>query len=265
MKKIVISILIIAGICMSSCSTDLSAESVSETETVPTTETGAPITYVTLEPVTDYSLFSDILETSSLSPEEIIQNMDYDVSAMGIDISLDEAVDICGSCLGVDITSYDADESGTIHFDYDDYRVYYYEDYQCIVSESAQHNYDGHNVFGLTGTDLHILRRLSIDRFDFNEYEDELWAEVGYREEVNYILENYDETDGSYSDGYCFGFSTAPDSSEFRAAYFFGQNVVCYSYINDGSDSKIYMDYLSFCEALGLPASDIMTDIILGE
>lgn len=192
----------------------------------------------------------------------------YDISPLVVDMSFADSFDGINTVLGIDIESnIPVDYGWSFSFDQSGHHIVYTDDFQAFVDWSEETDpATGYQNYYPLEEEYHQVSRLMIDNFAIEKYESDYWAERAYRSNVDYVnSQGTETTDSSRSDGYCFTiFQSGPYSSIFYAHYLVGNYTVSYFYVFDRSDTNEYLDYLNYCEIIGLPISSQMTEAILG-
>ena len=212
---------------------------------------------------------SSSISVSNACNESISVN-DYSVFPVSSSISFDGIIDVWGAYWDIDIESYDGtDAEGRM----EDINISYQTDFQSVLSDMRRSDQLLEEMFGPsyisdpwcflrgTETDYHITRFLKIDGLRVYEYDDPEWAESAYREAVDRVGINYNETtDSSLNQGYCFVYDYQIDHSRFFATYLFNDCIISYSC--SVSDDERYNLYCSLCNELNLPTSGVGTELI---
>lgn len=191
----------------------------------------------------------------------------YPIEPLSIDMSFFETTEGINDVLGINLEDVINDNPGMSHctFEQNGHQVVYTQDFQAFLSTMTNEDpITGELYYYASEYDYHRLRSLRIDQISINEYDSSFWAEYEYRSNTDAAINNCLEvSDSSPSDGYCFIYDTTPQHSMFYASYLVGNYTINYAYSFNRGDANEYSDYLNFCDTLGLPTSDQMTEIIL--
>lgn len=179
------------------------------------------------------------------------------------DLTFDEAVDICSSVIDLDIRTYCTDLDSNCRFEFEDYRIHYVRDYAEELENRSAPNADGEVIYYPDESEYHILSLLSIDGFKVVRFDDREWAMTHYCSLESTGDYEIIVRDGLYNEGYSLITYMHYHSKQFSAYYYLGDIVVIYTYIFDSGDVDSYQRYLDFCEALGLPTSDQITQEVM--
>ncbi len=244
MKKIY-ALFAVAGLCclVSSCKTELSVD------TSPSTQS----------------------EVGNVSESICVQ--EYLVSPVSSSVSFDEIVDVWSEYLDVDIRSFD-DINVFNENDLQNPTIDYQEDFQTVLVDMRRSDRLLEEMFGptyisdpwcfLRGTesDSHITRSLTINGLRVYEFDDSEWTEIAYRETVDSVfLQNSETIDSSLEQGYCFIYDLHNENQRrFFATYLLNNCIISYSCSTN--DSVRYDLYCDLCERLGLPTSEVGSEII---
>lgn len=192
----------------------------------------------------------------------------YPIESLSIDMSFFETTEGINDVLGISMEGVINDNPGMSQYSFEQsgHLVVYAQDYQTLLSTmTAEDPITGELYFYASEYDYHRLRRLKIDQISINEYDSSFWAEYEYRSNTDAAIDNCLEvSDSSHFDGYCFIYDTTSHHSMFYATYLVGNYTINYAYSFSRDNSNEYRDYLNFCDILGLPTSNQMTEIILG-
>ena len=227
------------------------------------------------------SVSSSAVETvecsTTTSEEEPTQLPEYSVGMLDISIDFDELL-----TRYMEMWTIDPEEMESDLADYTSYHVdgfIYIPDYPPYLEDlqrmSMRWSYDVSAepvpMFDEPEEyEYHIVRCLSIDDISIYEYENEYWAEVSYRNDFEYRMNNNEiHNTSSVEDGYFFVFDRSYQNELCFYAYYYVDNyLISYNlnyYMPDGDPYvERYNRYLDRCEELGLPTCDEMTEIVLG-
>lgn len=180
-----------------------------------------------------------------------------DITPVRSDLTFDEAVDLCGSTIGVDIESY-CENNCIINID--DYMIHFYRDYPSHLEELTMPDECGEVFYQPRESQYHIISGISIDGFIIHYFETSEWALSNYNDLVNDVADiDHDIIFGDYDEGYYLMSYMDYHSKQFSAFYYLGDMVVMYNYYFESDDEEDYQRYLVLCDALGLPTSDQIT------
>ena len=214
---------------------------------------------------------SNLSETTYSSESLFVQ--EYLVSPVCVSISFDEIIDVWSDYLDVDIISdniINADDDNDLR----DFTISYQVDFQSVLSDIRRSDRLLEEMFGptyvsdpwcfLRGTesDYHITRFLKIDGLRVYEFDDAEWAESAYRATVdNVYIQNNETMDSSLNQGYCFVYDYLNDNQgRFFATYLLYDCIISYSCST--CDGERYDLYYNLCDSIGLPTSEVGTEII---
>ena len=197
---------------------------------------------------------------------------DINIAAMDIDLSFDDVVSICSDCLHVDILPYVESDRDNFTFSYENRHIIYYGDYASYMDSFNGLLESAGTVYGLNGeiisdgisprSDEHVVRMLQVDNITICEYEDEEWARLAYSERVSNI-DGIETMDSDSSNGFSCIIS-GPSEDSLNVTYYCYNCVLYYTYEVDSSNDD-YSIYQDLCDSIGLPTSDVMTQIVLGD
>ena len=189
---------------------------------------------------------------------------DFDVNSLDIDMSFMESWDGIRDRLGIDIASFVPEDGYEYAFSFSDsnHNCVYVEDYQgYLIDDGSRGDVD----FSSTEDETHVLNGLKIDGIVIKRYDSTYWAEYAYRAAVNAAITYAVELDeSSYNDGYCLVEYVMTGWRSYNSYYLINDYVISYSFSFNNPIASEYIKYLDFCEILGLPTSDHITEVILG-
>ena len=195
-----------------------------------------------------------------------------DVSSLDIELTFDEVVSICSDCLHVDILAYGESERDNFAFSYENRQISYYGDYASYIDRFSSLLESVGPIYGLNGeiisdgisprSDDYVVRMLQVDNITICEYEDEEWARLAYSERVSNI-DGIETMDSDSSNGFSCIIS-GPSEDSLNVTYYCYNCVFYYTYEVDSSNDD-YSIYQDLCDSIGLPTSDVMTQIVLGD
>lgn len=191
----------------------------------------------------------------------------YEISSLDVDMSFADSFDGIQCVLGIDIASNIPDDyDWSFSFDQLGHHIVYVDDYQEFINWSEETDpATGYQNYYPLEEEYHQISRLMIDNFAIEKFDSDYWAERAYRSNVDYVNSQGIETpDSSRSDGYCFTMIQSGQYSRiFYAHYLVGNYTISYFYVFDRSDTNEYLNYVDYCENIGLPTSSQMTESIL--
>lgn len=186
-----------------------------------------------------------------------------DVSSLDIELTFDEVLYAWSDYFNVDIASQVDDELGCASFTRHDCDIRYDTDYQATIENLEQiTDEDGCAMIAPTESSYHIVRRLYVAGFIVCEYEDEEWARLAYSERISNI-DGRETMDSDSSNGFSCIIS-GPSVDSLNVTYYCYNCVFYYTYEVDSSNDD-YSIYQDLCDSIGLPTSDVMTQIVLGD
>lgn len=193
-----------------------------------------------------------------------IQTDNDDITPVRTGLKFEDVVDMCSSVIGLDISSYCENKEDNCHFEYEDYRIHYVRDYAAQLEDIARENDDGLNLYNPSESEYHIVSLLSINGCKVFVFDSQEWALTDFCS-VEDELVDYEPvvSEGSYEDGYCFISYKVNQSERISMFYYLDDMVVIYTYNYLVDDIDDYQQYLDFCEALGLPTSDQITEEVM--
>lgn len=193
-----------------------------------------------------------------------IQTDNDDITPVRTGLKFEDVVDMCGSVIGLDIESYCEVMGDNFVIDHNDYLIAYSRDYSSYLERLARQDDSDYAFFTPRESQYHIISGVSIEGFNIYYYDDAKWAMEDYCELANEDIDDeIDIRESSYNDGYCFSLYSIYNSKRFSAYYYLGDIVISYLYIIDDEDVEYYICYLDFCDALGLPTSDQITEEVM--
>ena len=213
-----------------------------------------------------FELSENSRSTVETTVETVSSLHDIEINPLDTDLTFDKLLNRFITELDIDTGLFDYENSAYIELP--DEHFSYAWDYGSFLEEASAPSYDGIVFYYPSESEWHQTRSLKVSgAFGVYEYEDESWAEyrflelTGVSSDVNNELE-----DSSIADGYCFIYDTSNTSLErFYASYYFNDCVIDYVYnVSNGRISE-YIEYIDLCNELGLPTSDVMTQIVLGD
>ncbi len=194
-----------------------------------------------------------------------IQSDSDDISPVRTDLSFDDTVDLCGIAIGLDIQAYCEDLEDNSHFSYEDYSIDFYRDYPAHLEEVTTPDDCGMIYYNPDESAYHILSGFSIDGFKVFVFDSSKWAMADYCRLANTEVQiEYEVAESSYNDGYYYTHYMLYNSEQFSAYYYLGDMIISYTYFFNAQDIENYQRYLDFCDALGLPTSDQITEEVMG-
>ena len=183
-----------------------------------------------------------------------------DVSSLDIELTFDEVLYAWNDYFNVDIASQVDDELGYASFTSCDCDIRYDTDYQATIENLEQiTDEDGCAMIAPTESSYHIVRRLYVAGFIVCEYEDEEWARLAYSERISNI-DGRETMDSDSSNGFSCIIS-GPSEDSLYVTYYCYNCVFYYTYEVDSSNDN-YSVYQDLCDSIGLPISDIGSEIV---
>lgn len=184
------------------------------------------------------------------------------IVSLDVEQSFDDVLNAWSTYLDVDISSQVNSELGYVSFTCQDCDIRYDTNYQAVLESLEQiTDEDGHQIIEPVESSYHIVRRLYIDGFCVCEYEDEEWARLAYGERISNI-DGIETMDSDSSNGFSCIIS-GPSGDSLYVTYYCYNCVFYYTYEVDSSNDD-YSIYQDLCDSIGLPTSDVMTQIVLG-
>lgn len=195
-----------------------------------------------------------------------IQSDSDDISPVRTDLTFDDIVELCGSAIDVNIPSHCENMENNCVFSIDNHSISYTRDYQLYLADVTKPDDCGIVFYQPRESEYHIIRGLSIDGFKVLDFESSKWAIQDYCEWVDESMVFDNAIDNStHNTGYYFVDCWIGNSSRrFSAYYYLDTCIVSYTYTFNSNDVENYLRYLDFCDALGLPTSDQITEDVMG-
>lgn len=254
MKRLCVLILLMIPLC--SCN--------NQNEIFSTSQTNESVVISEASNITESSVIFATDESTTIESNQTLCSNDYEVNSLDIDMSFMESWEGIRDRLGVDIASCVPEDGYEYSFSFENSNHYcvYVEDYQAYLSDLDS---GGDVEFIPTEDETHVLNGLKIDGVVIKRYDSVYWAEYAYRASIDIAINSAIELDeSSYTDGCCLVEIITTSRRSFNAYYLINDYVISYSFSFNNPIASEYIKYLDFCEIVGLPTSDHITEVILG-
>lgn len=204
-----------------------------------------------------------VATTTEYTFEEYIP--EYDIDQTVLNVNFEDIYDLCEAWTGVDLDELvETTENNTmIYFDQEGFRITYIPDYsQYLESLYMVEPESGALLYYPEEYELHILRRLCINGFAIDEFEDDYWAEIEYCKAYDYYSdETCILTESDLVNGYFYSYEELTCS---YYTYYVSDNCVLnYYHSLNQPDISDFTSYIEVCELTGLPTCSEMTEAII--
>ena len=204
---------------------------------------------------------------TSSSTVDTSYSIEYDIDQTFLNVTFEDVYNLCEELTGVDLDDLVESEPDHVmrRVTTECYDVLYIPDFSAYLDMMTEPDDLGYVNYDVQEYEYHIKRRLIINDFLFDEFEDDYWADVNYSMILDTAFDNDSIMDESeYLNGFAFMRDESYSFCEvFYANYISDCCLMNYYYSSNQNSTDNYEVYLELCDYLGLPTSSEMTDAIL--